>query len=501
MKLIYIGNEYKYDTEAIMKLFLPDRHFEFEYGGGLPEIGTNCVRAPDEYAIMRKRVLREHILLYVIAGYGGKREKAVCRLPLSEEDYCSERLSRLLYEAMSRLTGQTSEWGILTGVRPVKQVRRLTALGMSRDEAIKELKAQYLVSDKKCRLACDTAAVQQPILDDLESRRGKAFALYISVPFCPSRCSYCSFISQAASGNSVKKMIPPYVDNLCREIVFTAEIMGRLGMAPDSVYIGGGTPTTLSAEQLARIMKTAAGSFDMSLVKEYTVEAGRPDTITPEKLKAILENGCTRLSVNPQTLNDDILRGIGRAHTAAQFFESFELARRMGLTSINTDVIAGLPDESPESFRATIDGLTALSPESITVHTLSIKRAARLGAGDEQRSNVMKSPAAEMVDYAAETLCAAGYRPYYMYRQKNMVDNLENIGYVKPGHESLYNIAIMEEVEPIIALGAAGSTKLIGRDGRMIRIFNYKYPADYNAGLELMLERKKEIEDFYAAEK
>ena len=492
MKLIYSGNDYKYDTEAIMKLFLPAQSFEFVYDTYAEPAG--------DYAFMRKRVLRGAILLYVIAQYGGRKDKAVCRLPLEAEEECSERISRLLYEVMSRLTGIKSDWGILTGVRPVKQVHRLIAKGMSREQIFETLGSQYLVSEKKTRLAYDTAKVQQPILAEIEKGGRKNYAMYISVPFCPTRCSYCSFVSQAASRTEVKKLIPVYVDALCEEIRFTAEVMARLGMAPDSVYIGGGTPTTLSAEQLARIMKTAAESFDLSGVKEYTVEAGRPDTITEDKLAAIKENGCTRISVNPQTLNDEVLRIIGRAHTTEQFMESFKLARKLGFGSINTDIIAGLPSETPESFRATLEGLTALSPESITVHTLSIKRAAKLNSAEEKQE-IMKSPAGEMVDLAAEMLSGCGYRPYYLYRQKNMIENLENVGWVKPGHESLYNIAIMEEVEPIIALGAAGSTKLIDSSGHMERIFNYKHPVDYNANIRLMLERKKEIEKFYGKEK
>ena len=335
------------------------------------------------------------------------------------------------------------------------------------------------------------------MLDGLK-QRGNTFGLYVSIPFCPTRCSYCSFISQAASGYAVKKLIPPYIENLCDEIRHTAAITEQLGMKPDTVYFGGGTPTTFTAAQLARIMETLAASFDLSGVLEYTVEAGRPDTITEDKLLAIKAHGCTRISINPQTLNDNVLREIGRAHTTEQFYESFELARKTGFDSINTDVIAGLPTDTPESFARTIDGLIALSPGSITVHTLSIKRSARLNS-DGGKQEIMKSPAGEMVDRAAERLYESGYHPYYMYRQKNMVENLENIGWVKDGHESLYNIYIMEEVQPIIALGAAASTKLIDRrDGRLVRIFNYKYPLDYNNNFETMLKRKNEIRDFYA---
>jgi oxygen-independent coproporphyrinogen-3 oxidase len=296
-------------------------------------------------------------------------------------------------------------------------------------------------------------------------------------------------------------MIPLYVENLCEEIRYTAEITERLGLKPDTVYFGGGTPTTLSAAQLERIMRTVSQSFDLSNVKEYTIEAGRPDTITPEKLEAIKANGCTRISINPQTLNDSVLAAIGRNHTSGQFYDSFMLAREKGFDSINTDVIAGLPTDTPESFKATIDGLIKLSPESITVHTLSIKRSARLNSADD-KSEILKNPAKKMVDYATEQLYANGYKPYYLYRQKNMVENLENIGWVKPGYESLYNIYIMEEVQTIIALGAAGSTKLLDRkSGRLERVFNYKYPLEYNNHFDLMIKRKGEIEEFYAEKK
>ena len=257
----------------------------------------------------------------------------------------------------------------------------------------------------------------------------------------------------------------------------------------------------LTAPQLERVMLAVSESFDLSQVHEYTIEAGRPDTVTAEKLEAMKQGGCTRISINPQTLNDDVLKAIGREHNTQQFYESFKLARAQGFDSINTDVIAGLPTDTLESFKRTIDELIILSPESITVHTLSVKRSARLNGSDD-KSEVFKNPAAEMVDYASEKLYAAGYKPYYLYKQKNMVDNLENIGWVKSGYESLYNIYIMEEVQTIIAMGAAGSTKLVDlKNGRMKRVFNYKYPLEYNKHFDIMLERKNEIEEFYAEEK
>ncbi len=492
MKLCYSGCACKYETEAVMKLFLPAQKFGFAYEEALPREG--------DFAFFRRRVTGRHTLLWVIVSYDGGRRRAASRLsPEADEKECGEELCRLLYKAMSALTGITSEWGVLTGVRPVKQVHRLMAQGLGRDEIAERLAERYFVSWKKSRLACDTAAAQKPMLEAL-AKRGNTFGLYVSVPFCPTRCSYCSFISQSAQGAAVKKLIPPYIENLCEEIRRTAGITEALGMKPDTVYFGGGTPTTFTAAQLTRIMETLAKCFDLSGVLEYTVEAGRPDTITEEKLAAIKAHGCDRVSINPQTLNDDVLREIGRAHTTEQFFESYALAEKVGFRSINCDVIAGLPTDTAESFARTIDGLTALSPGSITVHTLSIKRSARLNSEGDKRA-VMRSPAGEMTDLAADKLRVGGYHPYYMYRQKNMVENLENIGWVRDGHESLYNIYIMEEVQPIIAVGAAASTKLIDRKGRLERIFGYKYPHDYNEHFDTVLKRKDEIRDFYAEKK
>ena len=295
-------------------------------------------------------------------------------------------------------------------------------------------------------------------------------------------------------------IIPEYVDNLCEEIKYTAEIAQKTGLKLDTVYFGGGTPTTLEAYQIDRVMKTIADSFDMSNVREYTVEAGRADTITEEKLRVIKENGCTRISINPQTLNDDVLKAIGRNHTTQQFFDSFELGRKIGFESINTDIIAGLPTDTIDSFKHTIDKVIGLEPENITVHTLSIKRAARLNQSEDEQ--ILKNPASKMVEYATDKLYRAGYIPYYLYRQKNMLDNLENIGWAKAGHESLYNIYIMEEVQTILAMGAGGSTKLVDlKNKRLERVFNYKFPLEYNKHFDLMLERKNEIEGFYAEEK
>lgn len=500
MKLIFAANRYKYEIEAVAKLFFPARKFEFYYTEKSDIYLSGGIEG--DYAIIGKDAREEGYRLYVKAVIGEKAaEKSSCVSKKMSDNELEFELSRLLYMALCSLTGITSEWGVLTGVRPVKRINKMLSDGYSEEQVFSELKNVYLTGVSKCRMAYDVAMTQRKFLKKLEESQGKSFGLYVSIPFCPTRCSYCSFISQEASGEGVKKLIPAYIENLCREISYTGEIAARLGLRPDAVYFGGGTPTVLSAAQLLRIMRTIADSFDLSELSEYTIEAGRPDTITEEKLCAVRENGCTRISVNPQSLNNLTLSAIGRSHTAEDFYAGFELARKLGFNFINADIIAGLPTDGVQSFEATVDGLIALSPENITVHTLSIKRSARLNLSGKA-DDALKNPAGQMVKYASERLYANGYKPYYLYRQKNMVDNLENIGWAKPGFECLYNIYIMEEAQTILAVGAAASTKLVDMDNsRIERIFNFKYPLEYNKHFDLMMKRKKKIEDFYNEKK
>ena len=482
MTLCFSGNDYKYELEGVMKLFIPATLFNIVYEDKIP--------AGDEFAFVRKKQFDNYALLYVICAYNGKRARKVCKAGGDEDhELC---LSRLLFKAMSELTGNKPKWGVITGIRPVKQVNRYLSRNMTQQEIFSAMQKDYLCSDEKCSIAMKTAFAQKKILDELDAN---SFSLYVSIPFCPTRCSYCSFVSQSVE--QCMGQIPEYLDNLCREIEYTGKLVKKLGLTLDTVYFGGGTPTTLEADQLERLMKTIAASFDMSHVREYTVEAGRPDTITREKLETIKNNGCTRVSINPQTLSDSVLEKIGRKHTTEQFFKAFEIARQVGFDCINTDIIAGLPSDTPESFANTVDRLIELGAENITVHTLSIKRAARLNRDREE--GLLENPADKMVGYATKRLLESGYAPYYLYRQKNMLENLENIGWSKQGRESLYNVYIMEEVQTIIAVGAGGSTKLVDLDGkRLERVFNYKFPLEYNKHFDLMLEKKNELEEFYA---
>ncbi len=487
MTLIFSGNEYKYELEGVMKLFIPATLFT--------HIFSDKIETDDDFVFARQKICKKTILLYVICRYKGKIYKQASLLCVPEVTEKIDKelyLSRILYKTMEKATGISPKWGVITGIRPVKRVNAFINEGRSKKEIYSIMENEYLCSKDKCDIAYETAMTQKRILDRIDRR---SFSLYVSIPFCPTRCSYCSFVSQSVE--SCMKLIPEYLDNLCNEIRYTGEMVKRIGLKLDTVYFGGGTPTTLSYQQLDRLMKTIEQSFDMSGVREYTVEAGRPDTINEDKLKTVKAYGCTRISINPQTLNDNVLKIIGRKHTVKQFFDSYETARKIGFNAINTDIIAGLPSDTVESFKNTVDKLIDLSTENITVHTLSIKRAARLNQGDKK---VLENPADKMVEFATDRLYNADYKPYYLYRQKNMLENLENIGWAKSGYESLYNIYIMEEVQTILAMGAGGSTKLVDfEDHRLERIFNYKFPLEYNKHFDLMIKRKNEIEEFYAA--
>lgn len=477
MTICFKGNSCKYEIEAVMKLFLPVMTFEFLFEEEKSE-GDFCIVSAEENQ------------LEVTVCLEGKN--AVRSYLLKDGEEAELNLCRMLYECMRELTGIRPQWGYLTGIRPVKKVNAMLDEGLSKEAVFSRLKEKYDVSDRKLELAFQTAVTQKIYFDSLDRR---SFSLYISVPFCPSRCSYCSFVSHSIESSGAKKLLPDYVEKLCGEIALTAEIAKELDLKADTIYIGGGTPTSLSAKQLEKVMDSVKKSFDISKIREYTVEAGRADTITEEKLRVIKEYGASRISINPQTMNDSVLKAIGRRHTAEDVVNCFRLARSLGFDNINMDTIAGLPTDTCEGFRHTIDALCGLDPESITIHTLTVKRSSGLFAQD---SIDIDSRISDMVNYGQETLGRHGYLPYYLYRQKNTVDNLENVGYAKKGFECLYNIYIMEEAQTILAAGAAGSTKLVNPNTNKIeRLFNYKFPYEYISRHEKMLEKKQQIYDFY----
>lgn len=400
-------------------------------------------------------------------------------------------VASLLYALFCELFQTAQPWGLLTGVRPVKLLRRLTA-AVGEAAATDYFRRTLLCSEEKARLARETLHAEDAIL---ALSAPHSCSIYVSVPFCPTRCSYCSFVSQTTERSQY--LIPRYVELLCREIARTGEVVKTLGLQVESVYIGGGTPTTLSALQLQAVMGAVAQAFDLSTVREYTVEAGRPDTVTEDKLCAVLEGGATRLSINPQTLHDPVLEAIGRRHTTAQFYEAFALARRVGFTHINTDLIAGLPADSAAGFAQTLEGILALSPESVTVHTLSMKRASHLvirGTADYDAGG--DTP--KMVSLATARLRESGYHSYYLYRQSRCVGNQENTGWAKDGHDGLYNVFMMDETHTVLGCGAGAVTKLKAPDGEYLeRVFNFKFPYEYNDRFDEMLERKEQVIRFY----
>lgn len=473
MTIVLDRNPYKYEIEAVVKIFFPADRFNFVYNGSAPD-GDLC--------LARLRVTRKYAYLTVIIRIGGKVLRKSRRLAAQTGD-CENAFCRMLYSGLSRLTGKSSPWGMLTGIRPVKLVRERLAHNPDTHDLLRFFGEKYMVtSDEKLLLAAKIASVQETLLNGLPE---KGFGLYVGIPFCPTRCTYCSFVSQPTA--AVMSLIPQYTELLCRELEQTAELAAQFGMKPDTVYFGGGTPTALSAEQLDALLGCVRDCFDLSALREFCVEAGRPDTITPEKLATLKKHGVTRISINPQTLRQETLDLIGRKHTTAQFFESFRLAREMGFDNINTDLIAGLPQETADDLRRTLDGVLELRPEGITMHTLTIKRSADMFGN---RSFNESTP--EMIEHAHRTLQGAGYLPYYLYRQKNTSGNLENTGYALPGRESLYNIYIMEECQTILATGCAGSSKVVG-NGSVKRVCNYKYPHEYVTDFNAILRRKDEL--------
>lgn len=476
------NHDFKYELEKLCRIFLPFQKIEITEEDIEGEI-TAC-------AFLSRG---EDIELYAsLSLYGRFAEHKTTVAPNEPEleNVCERELAVCLYKCFCELTGYTPPWGILTGVRPAKLYSRLFS-AYGEEKCDEYFKNKLLVSDNKLSLCKQTRISEEEIVS---LSRPESFSLYIAIPFCPSRCSYCSFVSHSVE--HAKKLIPQYVDLLCEEIKHTAVLANQNGLRLETVYMGGGTPTTLTAEQMNRVLTTVRENFDLSHLREFTVEAGRPDTITEEKLLAIKQNGIDRISINPQTMNDSVLEAIGRRHTAKETEEAFLLARKLGFRNINMDLIAGLPSDTIDSFNSTLERIIKLDPESVTVHSLAMKRAARLEDGSLPEDT--GSTALSMVNTARERLSEHGIVPYYMYRQSKTVGNLENVGYSKIGKECLYNVYIMDETHTILACGASGVTKLKEPNGGYIeRIFNFKYPYEYITRFDELKERKARVNGFY----
>lgn len=485
MILSLIGHNYRYELEKLVRIFLPFEKITF----------TDTEESSDNSAVTVAERRDGDTMLKASLNLCGKYSEyrdTVENLCDNYEKECERVLAVQLYRCFTEITGYFPEWGILTGVRPAKLFSRLSSVGGS-EYASSYFKNSLYVSENKINL-CKKAVLGEEKIISLS--KPESFSLYISIPFCPSRCSYCSFVSHSV--DRAKSIIPEYVNLLCREIEITAEISKKLNLRLETVYIGGGTPTTLTAEQLSRIMKTVSANFDVSTVREYTVEAGRPDTITVEKLNVIKENGATRISINPQTMNDAVLAEIGRRHSAEDTEKVFLLARKCGHNNINMDLIAGLPKDDLDSFKDTLKRVLNLNPEAVTVHSLSVKRAAGMSKNGQLPDFETGKTAAEMVKYAEKELENHDIFPYYMYRQSKTVGNLENVGYSKSGFEGLYNVYIMDETHTIFACGASAVTKLRQPDGDFIsRIFNFKYPYEYISRFDEIIKRKAGVSEFY----
>ncbi|RGS79385.1 coproporphyrinogen dehydrogenase HemZ [Ruminococcus bromii] len=477
MNLYVKNHNFHFELENLTRLFFPNEKITVIRDFSEPQPPYIYTEVSDK------------ITISVNIGSFNKSETAVKKLTDDDNELVS---AQLLYKLLCDFTGLTQPWGILTGVRPVKLLRRL-AEESSEEQAVKKFEKDFFVSNEKIALSRETEHNERKIL---ELSKPESFSLYVGIPFCPSRCSYCSFVM--ASIERAEKLIEPYTKLLCEEIKRTAEIANKLGLRLETVYFGGGTPTTLSAEQLDTVLKTVNKSFDMSTCREFTVEAGRPDTIDIAKLFALKENKVDRISINPQTVNDEVLKTIGRKHTAQQFFDAFELARKCGFDNINTDLIAGLPTDTPESFKNSLDSIVRLNAECITVHTLCMKRASRLTTEGVTLDLQQARDAREMLAYTQNILGQNEYIPYYMYRQSRMVGNLENVGWSKRGFESLYNVYVMDETHTILACGSGGVTKLKRNNPDYLeRIFNFKYPYEYIDRFDELIQRKSGIMQFY----
>ena len=481
----YQPERYKYAVEQMMLTLFPEERPEYPPREGRTLKGeTNAAR----FTLRRSPVWTTvRAQVYRPQGMG----QAAVRVGSGELDRPPEQVYHTLqhalkmafYQAGTALLGGEPPWGALTGVRPVKLPTRAMLAGATEAQACRELEREYHVSPRRARLAVECARAS--LAEDRKLEEGQV-SLYIGIPFCPTRCAYCSFVS--ADVGRALKLVDPYVEALLEEVRRTGQVLEQAGLRVRTLYVGGGTPTTLSASQLDRLLAAAEAHLPLAGCREMTVEAGRPDTITREKLEVLREHGIERISINPQT--------IGRRHTARDIREAFCTAREVDFACINMDLIAGLPQDSVEGFRDSLEEVLALRPENITVHTLAMKKGSRLM--EEGGALPSGEETARMVDLSLEALEGAGYRPYYLYRQKYMSGGLENVSWCLPGTENHYNIIMMEELQSVLSLGAGGVTKLVDRSsGRIVRLTNPKYPHDYLAMSAKVLEQKDEILRFY----
>lgn len=453
----YTG-QYEYEIHSLTKAFFPEEEIKV----------TEAIRQENE----------DTCLIYC---FPEGDEKKV-RVPDGDRD----TFKRALYDELVLMTKKTLPWGSLTGIRPVRLAVRRLEKGMGAKEAADSMTEDYRVSGEKARLAVEIAERERRILAGLEKG---SFSLYVNIPFCPTTCLYCSFTSNRVGKD--RSAVDSYLSALFAEMEAVSELFA--GRTIDTVYIGGGTPTTLEPAELEELLGRIRECFDLCKLKEYTVEAGRPDTVTREKLRVLRENGVSRISINPQTMNEKTLRVIGRAHTTDDIIRAFALAREEGFDNINMDLILGLPGESIKDVEYTLQRVSELDPDNLTVHSLAVKRASALREMIDEKGYTPSSDTGQMMDLATKMCRRAGLLPYYLYRQKNMSGNLENTGFAKEGKFGIYNILINEEICDILALGTGAVSKRVEEDGTCRRSANYKMLDQYIANAHEMGLRKKKL--------
>ena len=417
----------------------------------------------------------------------GKTASASRRIRLEQADVRMTRriLQQSYYLAAVQLLPETPPWGALSGVRPTKLATKALLSGGSEKDAERMLRDVYFVTPERRRLCLDAS---RHTLEAARLLEPNDLSVYIGIPFCPTRCAYCSFVAQSVEKSF--SLVEPYLEALFDEITAAGQLVRELGLNVKSFYMGGGTPTTLTADQMDRLLTKLEQNFDFGNLAELTIEAGRPDTIDEEKLRVLRAHNTTRVSINPQTMEDNVLAAIGRRHTADDIRRAMEQVRAAGFPHVNMDLIAGLPEDTPEGFARSLDEVISMGADNITVHTLSLKKGSRIMLEGSRIPGA--DEVAQMLDYADPTLRKHGFAPYYLYRQKYMSGSFENVGWTKPGGTGLYNIYIMEELHSILSLGAGGSTKMVG-GGQIRRAFNAKYPREY---IDRPEKRRANLMDF-----
>ena len=472
-------HDYEYDVYSLVKAFIPGEEVVSFYSGESPA---------GEFDRLLRVQYEEDRIVCIIEEQGQETLREQVELICPEDRFSTKNLlKQTVYRMFSGLTGKTLPWGTLTGIRPVKLAMQPLEGGRSRAEIAADLRATYFLSEEKTDLAIDIAARERKLLEGLDYENG--YSLYVGIPFCPSICLYCSFGSHPLK--KWRKRVDEYLDCLVRELDFTAEYFSDKKL--QTVYIGGGTPTSLTASQLDRLLKAVVTRFPMDEVREFTVEAGRPDTITEEKLTVIRRYPVSRISINPQTMNQETLDLVGRGHTVQETVDVFHMARGLGFDNINMDLIVGLPGENYAAVARTLEQIRVLKPDSLTVHSLALKRATRLNLFRDQYQKIAFVNSQEIMSLCEQTAADLDMVPYYLYRQKNMAGNFENVGYAKADKAGIYNILINEEKQSIVACGAGSVSKRLYPDGRIERCKNAKDVALYIREINEMMERKRKL--------